>query len=62
MGSARRGIRAKQKGSSEGRRMWELTLRSFVVFTQFDDLVDVLTSKSLLNDDNIALKMLAKWT
>lgn len=42
--------------------MWELTLRGFVVFTQFDDLVDVLTSKSLLDNDDVALGMLVNWT
>ncbi len=35
--------------------MCELTFRGFVVFAQLDDFVNVLTSKSLLDDDDIAL-------
>jgi hypothetical protein len=61
IGSAGRGIRAKQKGKGGGRRTCELTLRRFVVFAQFDDFVNVLTSKGLLDDDNIALERLVNW-
>src|SRR5882757_2034052 len=49
------------KGGEGGRRTWALTLRRFVVFAQFDDFVNVLTSKGLLDDDNIALERLVNW-
>jgi len=50
------------KGGNGGRRNWELTLRRFVVFAQFDDLVDVLTSESLLDDNDIALERSVNWS
>jgi len=40
--------------------MRKLTFRSFVVFAQFDNFVDVLSSKGFLNDNDIALEILAK--
>ena len=54
-GSATSGIRAKQRGKMREIGMWELTFGSFVVFAQFNDFINVLASKSFLNDNNIAL-------
>lgn len=43
--------------TSEG-RIRQTGPRTFVVSTQFKDLVNIFTSKSLLNDNDVALEIL----
>lgn len=43
--------------TSEG-RIRQTSPRTFIAFTQFKDLVNIFRSKSLLNDNDVALKIL----